>query len=103
MNPLPFPVAEFPSSFLIFFEEGTQEERRRSGVALRIPHPSSGFGTQPPAIAPTIRKGSAPVTTASGNLVSGGSRDRSSLQAKNLTNGLRRSVTWSRIVPRSTG
>ena len=39
----------------------------------------------------------------SGSLVSGGSRDRSSLQAKNRTNGRRFKVPWSRIVPRSTG
>lgn len=43
----------------------------------------------PPAIAPTIRNGSAPLVTASGNGVSGGSRDKSSLHAKNLTNGRR--------------
>src|SRR5947207_2664695 len=37
-------------------------------------------------MAPTIRKGSAPVATASGSAASGGSWDRSSWQAKNLTN-----------------
>src|ERR1035441_4871412 len=58
---------------------------------------------QPPAIAPTIRNGSAPFTISSGNGVSGGSSDKSSLQAKNRTNGRRFNVPWSRIVPRKTG
>ena len=40
---------------------------------------------------------------ASGSGASGGSCDRSSSQAKNRTNGRRRCVVWSRIVPRSTG
>src|SRR4029434_9616859 len=39
--------------------------------------------TYPPAIAPTIRNGSFPLTTSSGNLVSGGSSERSSLHVKN--------------------
>src|ERR1051325_3574088 len=39
-------------------------------------------GNYPPAIAPTISSGSAPLATSSGNLVSGGSLDRSSLQAE---------------------
>ena len=47
---------------------------------------------QPPAIAPTTRNGSVPFTTASGNGVSGGSSDRSSLHAKNRTNGRRFNV-----------
>src|SRR5436309_15671160 len=52
-------------------------------------------------MAPTTRKGSAPVATASGSGASGGSWDRSRSQAKNLTNGRRCCVTWSRIVPRT--
>ena len=47
---------------------------------------------QPPAIAPTMRNGSAPLTTSSGNCVSGGSSDKSSLQAKKRTNGRRFNV-----------
>jgi hypothetical protein len=43
----------------------------------------------PPAMAPMIKKGSAPVTTASGNGVSGGSCDTSCSQAKNLTSARR--------------
>jgi hypothetical protein len=58
---------------------------------------------QPPAMAPTTRNGSVPVRTASGNFVSGGSSERSSPHAKNLMNGRRRKVIWSRIVPRNTG
>ena len=60
-------------------------------------------GPRPPAMAPTIRNGSAPDATASGSGASGGSWDRSSSQAKNRTNGRRCCVTWSRIVPRSIG
>src|SRR5207249_7684221 len=52
-------------------------------------------------MAPTTRRGSAPVATASGSGASGGSWDRSRSQAKNLTNGRRCCVTWSRIVPRT--
>ena len=63
---------------------------------------SSTF-SHPPAIAPTIKNGSSPLTIASGRRVSGGSSDKSSWHAKNLTNGRRFSVTWSRTVPRSTG
>ena len=58
---------------------------------------------QPPAIAPTTKRGSAPLATGSGSGASGGSWDRSCPHAKNLTNGRRRCVTWARIVPRSTG
>jgi hypothetical protein len=47
-------------------------------------------------MAPAIMNGSAPLTTVSGAFVSGDSLDKSSLQAKNLTNGRRRSVAWSR-------
>src|SRR5207245_1059791 len=57
----------------------------------------------PPAMAPTIQNGSAPDATASGSRASGGSRDRSSLHAKNRSIGRRSCVTWSRIVPRSIG
>src|SRR5437867_5324279 len=57
----------------------------------------------PPAIAPMTRKGSAPEATASGSGASGGSWVRSRSHAKNRRNGRRRSVTWSRIVPRSMG
>jgi hypothetical protein len=60
-------------------------------------------GAQPPASAPTTRNGSAPDATAGGSGVSGSSWDRSSSQAKNLRNGRRCCVTWSRMVPRSTG
>jgi hypothetical protein len=47
-----------------------------------------------------IRNGSLPAATASGNAASGRSWDRSFLQAKNLTNGRRCKVIWSRIAPR---
>jgi hypothetical protein len=47
----------------------------------------------PPAIAPTISNGSSPAATASGSGESGGSWERSSSQAKNLTNGRRFRVT----------
>ena len=50
-------------------------------------------GAYPPAIAPTIWKGSAPSSTASGSGVSGDSWDRSSPQAKNLKNARRCCVT----------
>ena len=43
----------------------------------------------PPAIAPTIRNGSAPVATGSGNGASGASCDRSCSHAKNRTNARR--------------
>ena len=55
-----------------------------AGVRRRVP-----TVTQPPAIAPTISSGSAPVATASGRTESGGACDRSSSQAKKRTNGLR--------------
>src|SRR5258708_96204 len=64
------------------------------------PHPYESY---PPAIAPIMMNGSFPAATASGNGASGGSCDRSSSQAKNLKNGRRCCVTWSRIVPRSIG
>src|SRR4030095_9512163 len=48
---------------------------------------------QPPAIAPTIRNGSAPLTISSGNNVSGGSSEKSSLHTKNRMNGRRFNVT----------
>src|SRR2546427_800636 len=54
-------------------------------------------------MAPKTKKGSAPATTASGSGASGGSWVRSRSHAKNRRNGRRCSVTWSRIVPRSTG
>src|SRR5262245_3262734 len=57
----------------------------------------------PPAIAPMIMKGSAPVAIASGSEASGGSCDRSSAQAKKRTKARRFCVAWSRIVPRSIG
>jgi hypothetical protein len=43
----------------------------------------------PPAIAPTIRYGSAPLATASGSAACGASWDRSCWHAKNLTNARR--------------
>lgn len=49
--------------------------------------------SQPPAMAPTTSRGSAPFTTASGRGASGGSWDRSCSQAKNRTKGRRRCVT----------
>ena len=54
-------------------------------------------------MAPMIRKGSLPETTASGSGASGDSCDRSSSQAKKRRNGRRCWVTWSRMVPRSIG
>src|SRR5690606_1480676 len=56
--------------------------------ALRIP----GVDGHPPAIAPTIMNGLAPVATGSGSGVSGGSKLTSSSQAKNRTIGRRLSV-----------
>ncbi len=49
--------------------------------------------SQPPAMAPTTRNGSAPFATASGSGASGGSCDRSSAQAKNRMKGRRCNVT----------
>src|SRR6185437_7096961 len=66
------------------FDSFKEEQRRPPGRS--IPR------RQPPAIAPTTKNGSAPLTTSSGNGVSGGSRDKSSLQAKNLMNGRRFNV-----------
>src|SRR5207244_5187092 len=60
-------------------------------------------GRQPPAMAPTMQNGSAPVATAGGSGASAGSRDRSSSPAKNRTNGRRRPVARSRIVPPRVG
>ena len=57
----------------------------------------------PPAMAPTIRSTSSPLATLSGRGVSIGSSERSSLQAKKRTKGLRCRVIWSRIVPFSMG
>ena len=57
----------------------------------------------PPATAPIMRNGSCPDTTALGSGASGGSWERSSSQAKNRKNGRRFWLTWSRMVPRSTG
>src|SRR5688500_8580240 len=71
--------------------------RRQSLTPVATP---SGY---PPAMAPTMRKGSAPVVTASGTGVSGDSWDRSCSQAKKRRKGRRSCVTWSRIVPRSIG
>ena len=45
-----------------------------------------------PAIAPITKNGSSPRMTASGNGVSGGSNDKSSLHAKNRTKGRRFNV-----------
>ena len=74
---------------------------------VRSPAPNwrSNCGAQhyPPAMAPTMSKGSAPVATAAGSGASGDSWDRSCSQAKNRTNARRRCVTWSRIVPRNIG
>jgi hypothetical protein len=50
---------------------------------------------------PYDQNASAPDATTSGNGSSGGSWDRSCSQAKKRTNGQRRCVTWSRIVPGS--
>ena len=75
----------------------------RSPESRTVHHRRRPKPAQPPAIAPTTRNGSAPVATASGNGASGGSCETSSAQAKNLTNGRRRRVTWSRIAPRNIG
>lgn len=55
------------------------------GFCLRM----EPFSDYPPAIAPTIRNGSAPVVTLSGSGASGDSWERSSSQAKKRTNGRR--------------
>src|ERR1700730_18296512 len=57
----------------------------------------------PPAIAPIIKSGSTPETTASGSGASTESCDKSPPHAKNRKNGRRSCVTCSRIVPRSIG
>src|SRR5579884_18823 len=57
----------------------------------------------PPATAPTTKNGSTPDATASGRGASGGSRDRSSVQAKKRNIGRRSPVMRSRMVPRSVG
>jgi hypothetical protein len=51
------------------------------------------YSLYPPAMAPTIMKGSAPVATALGSGTSGSWWDRSSPQAKNRTNARRFCVT----------
>src|SRR6266404_9620500 len=56
--------------------------------ALTVP----GSDIYPPAIAPMMKKGSAPFTIASGNGLSGGSCDTSSPQMKKRTIGRRLSV-----------
>src|SRR5437899_11346318 len=82
---------------------------RERGNDGRAESPSpEGRGDQrgedyPPAIAPITRNGSAPDATASGSGASGASWVRSRSQAKKRRNGRRRSVTWSRIVPRNIG
>jgi len=55
-----------------------QERARAGSVLVGGIEPE---GAYPPAIAPTMRKGSVPFTTASGNESSGDSLDRSSSQA----------------------
>ena len=59
-----------------------------------MPDEQCGFAhaLQPPAIAPMTRNGSVPLLTSSGNTVSGGSSDKSSLHAKNRMNGRRFNV-----------
>jgi hypothetical protein len=54
--------------------------------------PFSRRPSYPPAMAPMIRNGSVPLTTASGNGCSVGSKDRSSLHAKKRMKGRRLSV-----------
>src|SRR5881409_3543196 len=72
--------------------------RRASGGEI-----DGGGEAYPPAMAPSTKNGSAPSTTAAGSGASGDSWVRSRSQAKNRRNGRRCRVTWSRIVPRSTG
>jgi MYXO-CTERM domain-containing protein len=79
--------------------EGGLNGKRRPGWLWS----SRGIQAYPPAMAPTIMKGSEPLMTASGSGVSAGSSERSSLQTKNRRNGRRLSVPWSRMVPRRTG
>src|SRR4029077_21190284 len=74
--------------------------RTRGSEIDTFPPPSP---PSPPASAPTTRKGSVPLVTASGRGASGRVRDRSRAHAKNRTNGRRSRVTWSRMVPRSIG
>ncbi len=64
-------------------------EPRRVPSELRIDVTALALA-YPPAMAPTISSGSAPVTTAAGSGVSADSCERSCAQAKNLTNGRRR-------------
>ena len=57
----------------------------------------------PPAIAPRMMNGSAPVATASGSGVSGSSWERSWPHAKKRSQGLLVGEPWLRMVPRRTG
>ena len=59
--------------------------------------------SDPPAMAPTMRKGSAPAATGSGSGASAGSCDRSRAVAKKRIKGRRCWVTWSRMVPSRAG
>ena len=78
-------------------------DRHRRRELYRLCGASLLIHCYPPAMAPTMSKGSAPVATASGSGASGDAWDRSCSQAKNLTNARRRCVPWSRIVPRNIG
>jgi hypothetical protein len=70
----------------------------------RLQTPSEALAEhQPPAIAPTTKKGSLPDSTSPGSGASGDSWERSCSQAKKRMNGRRFFVTWSRIVPFSIG
>lgn len=78
--------------------EGADPGPKGTERALAAPR-----GAYPPAMAPTILKGSAPATTVSGSGASSPSWERSRPQAKNRTKSRRRPVAGSRIVPRSPG
>ena len=75
------------------FERQVIERVARLSSILRLrrekrqAQPENDHDFHPPAIAPTTSNGSAPLTTASGSSVSGGSCEKSSSQAKNRTNG----------------
>ena len=84
-------VAQGTPSWAFVVSEGRHEALPLREIKSR---PSGRFDRPyPPAMAATIRYGSAPVETAWGRGASAGSCERSSPQAKNLMNGRRFFVT----------
>ncbi len=74
--------------------EETETCKGKSAAHCRVKVITAGeLDGYPPAMAPTMRSGSVPATTAAGSATSGGSLERSSIQAKKRRNGRRRRVT----------